>query len=90
MAGSTTALRTRSHSCACNNENINPNVGDPPQVNPAPVNVAVTGAGLDIYIPTIPEIREPDIRLEFKVKVLSSLYGRHTYEKNESAHTMIR
>ena len=55
MAGPTTALRTRSRSRARNDENIDPNVGDPQQVNPSAVNVTVAGAGLDIYIPTIPE-----------------------------------
>jgi len=81
MAGPTSALRTRSRSRARNDENIDPNVGDPQQVNPSAVNVTVAGAGLDIYIPTIPEIRESDIRSKFKVKVLTPLDGRPTYEK---------
>ena len=45
------------------------------------MNVTVAGAGLDIYIPTIPEVRESDIRSKFKVKVLTPLDGRPTYEK---------
>ena len=81
MAGPTSALRTRSRSRARNDENIDPNVGDPQQVNPSAVNVTVAGAGLDIYIPTIPEIRESDIRSKFKVKVLTPLDGRPTYKK---------
>jgi hypothetical protein len=81
MAGSTTALRARSRSCTRNDENIDPSVGDPPQVNPAPLNVTVAGAGLNIYIPTIPEIRESNIRSKFKVKVLIPLDGRPTYKK---------
>ena len=80
MAGPATALRTRSRSRARNDENIDPNVGDPQQVNPAAVNVTVAGAGLNIYIPTIPEVRESDIRSKSKVKVLTLLDGRPTYE----------
>ena len=79
MAGSTTAVCARSRSCVCNNENIDPNVGDPQQVSPAPVNVTVAGVGLDIYVPTIPEIRESNIRSKFKVKVLTPLMdAQHT------------
>ena len=52
-----------------------------PRVNPAPVNVNVAGAGLDTYIPTIPEVRESDIKSKFKVKVLTPIEGRQTYEK---------
>ena len=84
MAVPATALRTRSRSRARNNENNNPNVGDPQQFNPATVNVTVAGAGLDIYIPTIPEVRESDIRPKFKVKVLTLLNGRLTYERERS------
>ena len=71
MAGSTTVVRARRRSCVRNHENIDPNVGNPPQVNPTPVNVTVAGAGLDIYIPTIPEIRESNMRSKFKVKILT-------------------
>ena len=81
MAGPATALCTRSRSRARNDENIDPNVGDPQQVNPAAVNVTITGAGLDIYIPTIPGVRESDIRSKFKVKVLTPLDGHPTYTK---------
>ena len=78
MAGSTTALHTRRRSRARNDENIDPHVGDPQQVNPIPVNITVAGVGLDIYIPTIPEVRESDIRSQFKVKVLTPFDGHPT------------
>jgi len=45
------------------------------------VNVTVAGAGLDIYIPTIPEVRESDNRSKFKVKVLTPLDGSPTCKK---------
>jgi hypothetical protein len=81
-AASATALRAQSRNTRVrNDENANPNVGDPRQVNPAAVNVTVAGAGLDMYIPTIPEVRESDIKSKFKVKVLTPIDGRPTYEK---------
>ena len=52
-----------------------------PRVNPAPVNVTVAGAGLDTYIPTIPEVKQSDIKSKFKVQVLTPIEGRPTYEK---------
>ena len=85
-----TALRARSRNCARNNENIDQNVGDPPQVNPVPVNITVAGASLNIYIPTILEVRESDIRSKFKVKILTSPQWTPTIRKNENAHTRIR
>ena len=81
MAGPTTALCVQGCSCIHNNENINPNVEDPPQVNPALVNVTVAGANLDVYIPTILEIRESDITSKFKVKVFIPIDRRPTYKK---------
>ena len=52
-----------------------------PRVNPAPVNVTVAGAGLDTYIPTIPEVKQSDIKSKFKVQVLTPIEGRPTYDK---------
>ena len=47
---------------------------------PAVTNVTVVGAGLDTYIPVIPEVRETDITALFKVKQLTLIEGRPTYE----------
>ena len=52
-----------------------------PRVIPGPVNVTVAGAGLDTYIPTIPEVKESDIKSKFKVQVLIPIEGRPTYDK---------
>ena len=52
-----------------------------PRVVPGPVNVTVAGAGLDTYIPTIPEVKESDIKSKFKVQVLTPIEGRPTYDK---------
>ena len=47
---------------------------------PAVTNVTVVGAGLDTFIPTIPEVRETDITARFKIKTLTPIDGRPTYE----------
>ena len=73
-ANARTALR------ALPNENANDNQEN---VHPNPVQVTVSGAGLDTYIPTIPEVRESDIIAKFKVKMLTPIEGRPTYEKVE-------
>ena len=39
-------------------------------VPPNTVNVTVAGAGLDTFIPTIPEVRTADITAKFKIKML--------------------
>ena len=73
-ADARTALRELQNKNANDNqENIHPN----------PVQVTVSGAGLDTYIPTIPEVRESDIIAKFKVKMLTPIEGRPTYEKVE-------
>lgn len=66
------------------NENEDPNVDrNAGNRRPNPVQVTVSGAGLDTYIPTIPEVRESDITTKFKVKTLTPIEGRPTYEKVE-------
>ena len=52
------------------------------QADPAPpnINVTVAGAGLDTFIPTIPEVRETDIKQQFKVKLLTEIAGRPSFE----------
>ena len=47
---------------------------------PTVTNVTVVGAGLDTFIPVIPEVRETDITALFKVKQLTPIDGRPTYE----------
>ena len=51
--------------------------GDPPPPN---INVTVDGAGLDTYIPAIPEVRETDIQQQFKVKILTPIEGRPSFD----------
>ena len=48
---------------------------------PAPINVTVAGAGLDMYIPTIPEVQESDIMARFKYQHLTEIEGRPDYTK---------
>ena len=48
--------------------------------HPAVTNVTVVGAGLDTFIPVIPEVRETDITALFKIKQLTPINGRPTYE----------
>ena len=56
---------------------------EPPNDQQNPVRLTLTGAGLDTHIPTIPEIRESDIKAKFKIKMLTPIEGRPTYEKVE-------
>ena len=65
------------------NENANVDNDNQENIHPNPVQVTVSGAGLDTYIPTIPEVRESDINTKFKVKRLTPIEGRPTYEKVE-------
>jgi len=50
------------------NENATVDNDNQENIHPNPVQVTVSGAGLDTYIPTIPEVRESDINTKFKVK----------------------
>ena len=54
-----------------NQENIPPNIND----------ITVVGAGLDTYIPTIPEVRETDIKAKFPLQTLTVIDGRPSYEQ---------
>ena len=54
-----------------NQENIPPNIN----------NITVVGAGLDTFIPTIPEVRESDIKAKFPLQNITVIDGRPTYEK---------
>ena len=54
-----------------NQENIHPNIN----------HITVVGAGLDTYIPTIPEVRESDIKTKFPHQTLTVIDGRPSYEK---------
>ena len=54
-----------------NQENIPPNIN----------NITVVGAGLDTFIPTIPEVRKSDIKAKFPIQTLTVINGRPTYEK---------
>jgi hypothetical protein len=51
------------------NENADPNI-----------NVVVAGAGLDTYIPTIPDAKDADIIAKFKYKTLTKVKGKPTFE----------
>ena len=48
---------------------------------PAPINVAVAGAGLDMYIPTVLKVQESDIMARFKYQHLTEIEGRPDYTK---------
>ena len=54
---------------------------EPPNAKQNSVRLTLTGAGLDTHIPTIPEVRESDIKAKFKIKILTPIEGRPTYEK---------
>ena len=54
-----------------NQENIPPNIN----------NITVVGAGLDTFIPTIPEVRKSDIKAKFPHQTLTVIEGRPSYEK---------
>ena len=59
------------------NQNQNPNVPINLQPN---VNVKVDGAGLDTFVPVIPDVRTEDIKELFKVKYLTKLDGEPTHD----------
>ena len=59
------------------NQNQNPNIPINLQPN---VNVKVDGAGLDTFVPVIPEVRTEDIKELFKVKYLTKLDGEPTHD----------
>ena len=59
------AVETRTG--AGNNENANPNI-----------NVVVAGAGLDTYIPVIPDAKDANIITKFKYNTLTKIRGKHT------------
>ena len=54
-----------------NQENIPPNIN----------NITVMGAGLDTFIPTIPEVLDSDIKAKFPIQVLTPIEGKPTYKK---------
>jgi len=57
-----------------------PGTRAPHAVPPTITNVTVVGAGLDTFVPVIAEVRESDITTLFKVKQLTAVHGRPTYE----------
>ena len=61
------AVETRTG--AANNENADPNI-----------NVVVAGAGLDTYIPTIPNAKDADIITNFNYKTLTKIKGKPSFE----------
>ena len=62
-------------------QNQNPNI--PVNLQPN-VNVKVDGAGLDTYVPVIPDVRTEDIKELFKVKFLTKLDGEPTHDWMET------
>ena len=54
-----------------NQENIPPNIN----------HITVVGAGLDTFIPTIPEVRESDVKAKFPHQTLTVIDGKPSYEK---------
>ena len=66
--------------CAGQPEGIlrNANQGNvPPNIN----HITVVGAGLDSHIPTIPEVRETDVKAKFPLQTLTVIDGRPAYEQ---------
>ena len=51
------------------NENADPNI-----------NVVVAGAGLDTFIPVIPDAKDADIIAKFKYKTLTKIKGKPTFK----------
>ena len=51
------------------NENADPNI-----------NVVVAGAGLDTFIPVIPDAKDADIIAKFEYKILTKIKGKPTFE----------
>jgi hypothetical protein len=78
--GSSTETLRRTTRSNNNNENDENAENIPPNT----VNVTVAGAGLDTFIPTIPEVRTTDITAKFKIKMLTPIEGRPTYEKMQT------
>ena len=66
------------------NQNQNPNIPINLQPN---VSVKVDGAGLDTFIPVIPDVRTENIKELFKVKYLTKLDGEHTHDWMEMVET---
>ena len=64
MSGPASNMRGRTGRAGDNNDAS----ASAPRVNHVPVNVTVAGAGLDTYIPTIPEVKESDIKSKLKVQ----------------------
>ena len=64
------AVETRTG--AGNNENADPNI-----------NVVVAGAGLDTYIPVIPDAKDANIIAKFKYKTLTKIMGKPTFESTK-------
>ena len=52
----------------------------PPVAAPTVTNVTVVGAGLDTFIPVIPEVQETDITTLFKLKALTPISVWPAYE----------
>ena len=50
-------------------------------VPPSPINITVAGSGLDVFIPTIPEINEADIIARFRFPRLTAIEDRPDYHK---------
>ena len=61
------AVKTRTG--AGNSENADPNI-----------NVVVAWAGLDTYIPVIPDANDANIIAKFKYKTLTKIKGKPTFE----------
>ena len=61
------AVETRTG--AGNNENADPNI-----------NVVVAGAGLDTYIPVIPDAKDANIIAKFEYKTLTKIKGKPTFK----------
>ena len=62
-------VETRTRAGPRNNENADPNI-----------NVVVAGAGLDTYIPVIPDVKDANIIAKFKYKTLTKIKGKPTFE----------
>ena len=58
-------------------QHLDPEKNIPPSID----NITIVGAGLDTFIPTIPKVRESDIKAKFPLHILTVIDGRPTYEK---------
>ena len=81
-AAATLVPPTGNHPQVAENQNQNPNTPINLQPN---VNVKVDGAGLDTFVPVIPEVQTEDIKELFKVKYLTKLEGEPTHDWLETA-----